>query len=100
MSNDLSISQNLNDKRQMLNKSRKKVRRTIPSPQVDALVDEIIDTGFGIESFRKWYCDCIYTIGIEKTKQLMGQASDAEQPARLFSYLLKSWTESTNGKGN
>ena len=69
------------------NSSSKAVRK--PSiDEVDATANEIV-AAYKTLSYRKWYCQLCNKLGIHTVRSLMARASDARQPARLFSVLAK-----------
>lgn len=49
------------------------------------------------DSFKPWYCQKFYKIGVGRTLELASIAkADGKNPARLFSYLLKLETNNNS----
>lgn len=56
--------------------------------QVDDLANELC-TMFSNHEYFKWYCAAIWKLGERRVKELSARVSDAQDPGRLFTKLLK-----------
>jgi len=56
--------------------------------QVDDLAHELCNK-FSNHEYFKWYCSAIWKLGERRVRDLQARVSDAKDPARLFTILLK-----------
>ena len=55
---------------------------------------------YGNAQYFKWYCGAIYEFGIPQIEALEARVSDAENPGKLFSKIVKDWRTGKKNKAN
>ena len=46
---------------------------------------------YGNSKYFKWYCGAIYEFGVRAIEDLRARVSDAKEPGRLFTKIIKDW---------
>jgi hypothetical protein len=59
--------------------------KDLPASAVDSKADELV-LEFQNPQFRKWYCQIIYALGLDKIDEIRAKVQDGDEPGRLFSH--------------
>lgn len=62
--------------------------KDLPPSVVDDLADKLA-IEFNNPQFRKWYCQKIYELGMDKIAQLRAKVHEADEPGKLFSHYAR-----------
>lgn len=71
--------------------------KDLPASDVDAKADELVSE-FHNPTFRKWYCQVIYDIGLDKVDEICAKARDGDEPGKLFSHYANQQRKALRNK--